>query len=926
MALMGSVAGDSAALQACLDNESLCTSVTRSTDSTGSMSTPHPYDNNALYMFEVTIPPVGKAVTWQFDEFEVDIHQNGTCLDEVYVFTPDASMGPFCGFDAEFANGLESLQYDYYYEELLNTQNLGDYSGSVIQGYSIQVGLATGGHVKNYGFDFSWEVSEGCSEFYELDDDGNCQLAYADTNDAIPDLESCGKSATPAGRIVGGQTGVDWPWLVRLAIDGTGTIDQCTGTILDRESILTTARCCHVAGTADKITVHVGNGSFSTSGLSFNQHPNFDPNGATIQSRSSDVCVLKVTNLETIKSDDCNNCFKAACLADETYRPGRACWTAGWGATAYQSPNSAELNAVGVNILSWEHCKAISSYWTFQFTENAEFCAGLPDSDGDGQSDGGQGACTGDQGSPLICDNDGSAVLYGIYSWATKCAEPGYPSIYADTFAMKDFIVGEMGEVMQTWVEPNWEDTSSNLIEPGLTCGNPEKSDSERSVRMMGGSAANGGWDFLVSISQAPLLDSGLVDSTAGVDCGGVIVDDEWILTSAACCESLGDLSGVTVGVSDANFKSLDDGQFYRTPRETVVNHGACMMRVDPLYWDHFDADGNKVSPKYGYACLPEEHDVTFGQKCWTAGWGETKDEGSFSNKLRSLALNVFNDDYCIDTTDYTTVEDDHFCAGLPVYDKNVSPCMRDAGGPLICAKDGAPVVYGILDGGNECPSNGNTPALFLKTGDPDVAAFIATTMATPEVTTTVLLPGPCGFFGDVPVQWQKKSAKVWFKNNDSAIVRIRNFQKQTDFDIRETPYTGFALFNKNKCGQDFLNAWTDGRIYRAEIFDSDYHYDIVGDPYYHDAGSKHSSITVQYRMHTISDNDMPFSKKGKDTKKDELYVYISGLGSVNWGNKKIDDCLNGITNGVMPMPDFDQSGDGDFASCVGEEKKVGFG
>lgn len=45
MALMGSAAGDAATLLSCLDNESLCTSVQRSSADSGSFSTPHPYDN-----------------------------------------------------------------------------------------------------------------------------------------------------------------------------------------------------------------------------------------------------------------------------------------------------------------------------------------------------------------------------------------------------------------------------------------------------------------------------------------------------------------------------------------------------------------------------------------------------------------------------------------------------------------------------------------------------------------------------------------------------------------------------------------------------------------------------------------------------------------------------------------------------------------
>ena len=173
MALMGTVAGDPiAALLSCLANEDLCTSVQRSSAESGSFSTPHPYENNASYLFEVSLPTEGKAITWQFDEFEVDIHDDGSCLDEVYIFeaaavhpvtgTPGSVLiahGPFCGFDDAFNAGLESIQYDYYYEQLLNTVNLGEFGSEIVQMYPILVGLKTGDHVRNYGFSFSWQIS-----------------------------------------------------------------------------------------------------------------------------------------------------------------------------------------------------------------------------------------------------------------------------------------------------------------------------------------------------------------------------------------------------------------------------------------------------------------------------------------------------------------------------------------------------------------------------------------------------------------------------------------------------------------------------------------------------------------------------------------------------------------------------------------------
>ena len=40
---------------------------------------------------------------------------------------------------------------------------------------------------------------------------------------------------------------------------------------------------------------------------------------------------------------------------------------------------------------------------------------------------------------------------------------------------------------------------------------------------------------------------------------------------------------------------------------------------------------------------------------------------------------------------------------------------------------------------------------------------------------------------------------------------------------------------------------------------------------------------------------------------------------------KDPSECLASATNGVMPMPDFDPTGDQDYAKCVGEEKKIGW-
>ena len=60
-------------------------------------------------------------------------------------------------------------------------------------------------------------------------------------------------------------------------------------------------------------------------------------------------------------------------------------------------------------------------------------CAGL--------ADGGLGACSGDSGSPMMCNNK----LIGIVSWGVGCARPNYPSVYTRVAVFRDWIRANSG-------------------------------------------------------------------------------------------------------------------------------------------------------------------------------------------------------------------------------------------------------------------------------------------------------------------------------------------------------------------------------------------------------------------------------------------------------------------------------------------------
>jgi len=151
-------------LESCLSDPQGCIVETSSATS-GTYETAHPYQNDAKYMFEVTLPEGGTSITWQFSEFEVDQLNDGTCDDEVYIFTPTVQLGPFCGFDDQFyivdnnQQLNENYNYDYYYESMLGTHNLGNLIESITQVYPLRIGLSTGEAVNNWGFKLSWTTS-----------------------------------------------------------------------------------------------------------------------------------------------------------------------------------------------------------------------------------------------------------------------------------------------------------------------------------------------------------------------------------------------------------------------------------------------------------------------------------------------------------------------------------------------------------------------------------------------------------------------------------------------------------------------------------------------------------------------------------------------------------------------------------------------
>ena len=91
---------------------------------------------------------------------------------------------------------------------------------------------------------------------------------------------------------------------------------------------------------------------------------------------------------------------------------------------------------MSVPLITNENCtKPHTDYETSLITSNM-ICAGY--------LKGGKDACNGDSGGPLMVPSNEFAVIYGIVSFGTGCAQPNAPGVYTRVANYIDWIQSYM--------------------------------------------------------------------------------------------------------------------------------------------------------------------------------------------------------------------------------------------------------------------------------------------------------------------------------------------------------------------------------------------------------------------------------------------------------------------------------------------------
>ena len=435
---------------------------------------------------------------------------------------------------------------------------------------------------------------------------------------------------------------------------------------------------------------------------------------------------------------------------DITSYEGARCWNPGWGSSSINGAWASSLESIGVNLLGKRSCR-IRSLWDNLYDN--EICAVSAPTDateingyGYHVVSGAKETCSGDYGSPLLCDIDGVNTLVGINSRGyDECATDGYPAIHLSMNSIQtwinDVITNESGRIIWSeWsrCDSDCKQTRQRKYESEMRdCKNvcfknaPDSIDEtlrictidhdrrKRSLksesRIMGGQNVEpASMPYVVKLKfQENYSDN----QQFSQQCVGTIIHKFFIATSRYCCSS-GDF--VTISFQEVTTESIQSNTFYL---HSTVNSklDSCLIRVE--------ADLSQKTNRI--PCLPNNVDINNynGAACWNAGWGTVEIDGAYSDELESIGINLMSKDYCVDHSFWETeqIKDGYMCAGSPPNDsspmtgwKHVTAggkgtCQGDFGAPLICDIDGVATYIGINSDGdlNECGQAGK-PAIHL--------------------------------------------------------------------------------------------------------------------------------------------------------------------------------------------------------------------
>ncbi|XP_005178152.2 phenoloxidase-activating factor 2 [Musca domestica] len=241
----------------------------------------------------------------------------------------------------------------------------------------------------------------------------------------------CGHSYPPPPNSLPASTGQasfgEYPW--QAALLTTGEVYLGSGALISAQHVLTVAhKVANLPITSYKVRIGEWDAASTNEPIPAQDvmvanvfiHPNYNKDNL-----QNDVALLKLATPVSLTS---KSTVGTICLPTTSF-VGQRCYVAGWGKNDFGPTGAYQAiqREVDVPLIPNADCQAALRQTRLGATfvlDNASFiCAG---------GEAGKDACTGDGGSPLVCQSNGIWYVVGMVAWGIGCATAGVPGVYVN--------------------------------------------------------------------------------------------------------------------------------------------------------------------------------------------------------------------------------------------------------------------------------------------------------------------------------------------------------------------------------------------------------------------------------------------------------------------------------------------------------------